>query len=954
LVKLFHRGLDFGILSFDFIKSNHKSIVITGVGLVLALAVIAENDILISSQRSLLFQKYVLDDLDLLLGDVGLHSNLNFSEYSSFSENNYFTIHQTIEQTIAVTNYDQYYVDQLWLCWTAATIWHTESRNDVESLSLIIPPFDFFSEIEPFLIEGSRVPSNSSEILVVHMEKQPTHRPFLHPGNITKLSFQPSNFPSNESLITLPVNITGVLTLGDVDWWRSKNIEAANTQSQLVWKHLLYDTQWGRRMIIISPEFVTDLFSQLEYDSLFKPLQMKVHGKIFLDHSVFDPFHVEADKTKLEVLLETLEFDFHQKQLDIEITTELLDRMDDFSWIVIAHNLLFFLNSIPVIGIALYLVFYSYGLTRRELRKNIGIIKTRGGSTLQIFSLLFIMTVYSTVLAAMIGFLVGYLFSNLILRSTDFLEFAGQEIMISLQPNVWGNLPIFTVFFAILVNSSNIIRSSKMKIIDTIKPLEVRPPLWKRLYIDVIFVVLGLAGFYIIFLWTQVMNVNEEAWTPAIDVAFWFLGLPSPILLFFGSILLISRLFPIFLRFIATITWKNPGGMTGYTFNNLLRHKHMANRAIVLVTLTLSFSIIMSSLFESTKATKQMEFYYTHGADMKVSVGQVLNYSTQALLDDMNGIKSISGIIRTESTSQSSDRPYIEFLFIDPQTYIETAFFDEARFGLSSSFEDLVSKIADNRSILMFKPNFESHPSLSIGTNFTFQFNQPFSLPVMGTFEFWPQIIPGRAWRPLIHTFSVGSLGLFEYLNRTVNLGYKYAEYLLKLNNPNDAQSMRETIETQTGLTVHSAILDYEEYISSIDWQFNLITYNSNFLICIAITIIVMIMFAFHSYLDRLKELGIERAMGMTRLQCGMSFLTEGLTILAFGIIIGLVTGLFYASLYLFVTFVGIAIPPMVIAYPWDFFVRMIFVILLFCVGGMLFPSYLVSRKDIAKILKYE
>ena len=107
-------------------------------------------------------------------------------------------------------------------------------------------------------------------------------------------------------------------------------------------------------------------------------------------------------------------------------------------------------------------------------------------------------------------------------------------------------------------------------------------------------------------------------------------------------------------------------------------------------------------------------------------------------------------------------------------------------------------------------------------------------------------------------------------------------------------------------------------------------------------------------YLERGKEIGVERALGMTRIQTAFLFTMEGLTILFFGIVIGLVVGLSITTIFLLVIKMGITVPPIVVDYPFDFILNFLALVILIAVIGTFIIAYKSTQKDISRVLKVE
>jgi len=113
-------------------------------------------------------------------------------------------------------------------------------------------------------------------------------------------------------------------------------------------------------------------------------------------------------------------------------------------------------------------------------------------------------------------------------------------------------------------------------------------------------------------------------------------------------------------------------------------------------------------------------------------------------------------------------------------------------------------------------------------------------------------------------------------------------------------------------------------------------------------------MFAFFTYIERGKEIGVERALGMTKIQTAQSFLVEGLLILGFGTVIGVITGIYFVAMFLQAIQFGEYVPPQIISYPTTLLIQLLIGISIIAGIGTLIPSIMASRKDISKILKVE
>lgn len=975
MVKIINQSIDIVILSYQFINSNRKAIITTIIGLILALSVIAESNIIIDSQKRLIFDEFVVEQTDSLIGDIIVEGWTEDYDNVNSSGGNFNWYSKKINDTLKESDYWNRYLKQRWQVRSSVTTPYNftyydeyEDKNssfiDYQHMNVIVPEEEYYTKTQPFLISGSRIPENYTEVLVARNSKRHLYNYYdnqfeIELGDTFNISYSSWRYKRHENLTmeNLTVTVVGVIDIYTLDW--EDSIDILSEQDRLFYEYIL-PNRWRNSdfTIITNFPFMNSIANHLNPTNAEDLEDVEVIGKIYLDYYSFDTFNLATESIKLKKVLENIETTFVYSSMYMNANSGILDRISEFNYVIQSITMVLFLINIPVIGIALYLVSYSFGLIKKQKREKIGIIKTRGGSWTQILTCLIGELIVSVFIGAIVGLIIGYILTNVVLRSTDFLTFTGVELPIVVSPTSLENLITYSFIFSILLNGLNTFRMSRMSILESTKPVEKDLPLWKRKYLDVVSLGLGALGFYVIFEMARFSsNPSEEGINPLIAFLFVILGIPSPFLLFFGSILLIARVFPYLAQIISSWAWKTFGGLGAFSLRNIVRHKQVASRAVILVTLALSFSVISASLIDSVRANQKMSTYYWEGADMKIHTGLVQNDTLQSILsENISGIQSVSRIIKAgASVNIGSSYKYYELLFVDPLTYSKTAFFKDSAFGLSQPLNDLMKKIEDNSSIIYYKSNLKAH-DLEIGENLTILTteNEGIDLIVAGTFTCWPTMWTD-SWDPLRSNYLVGSLGLFEKLfNNYTFIDYHDNEYLLNLEKDVDAVTVQSDILNQTNKVSSSAIISYSNYLDSFSWKFFLVVLNSDFIICIAVAVTGIVMFAFHTYIERGKEIGVERALGMTKNQTGLSFLIEGFVVLVFGVFVGFLTGGGLTFLFMYIIQMGQTVPPLIIEYPMEFFFRLLIVILGIGAIGTLIPAYLASKKDISRILKVE
>jgi len=215
--------------------------------------------------------------------------------------------------------------------------------------------------------------------------------------------------------------------------------------------------------------------------------------------------------------------------------------------------------------------------------------------------------------------------------------------------------------------------------------------------------------------WTVMMTITRSPIYEEIGPAYWILmniiallGIPAPFMMFFGSIMVIARFFPYLMKILSDFLWKIEGGVNAFAIRNVVRHKQAANRAVLLITLALAFSILASSLIFSMDESRRLDIFYHAGADFVVSTGESANNTILHIIEE--NISQISDISHVYDVVYTGGRYYSKTyhcLFVDPYTYAQVAI-EESYYQLSKPLDELTEKIADNRTIILFDGNLDS------------------------------------------------------------------------------------------------------------------------------------------------------------------------------------------------------------------------------------------------------
>ncbi|MHA2110201.1 MAG: FtsX-like permease family protein [Candidatus Hodarchaeales archaeon] len=941
--------------------NNRKALLASLLGLVIATTVMATSSMLIDSYNSALIDEFLYPDArNEFSGEIQIEIGPTFLTGELEWFDNYGNFPQLVNESFREAEYLDHLGKQSWFGEFYIGYWDSFPLNNSYFRQAFLRSLedDLLVSLEPLLNPGGRLPTNYTEIIMVRFNNETQ----FEIGQKFAVGLTPwTNRLNRDTAVN--TTIVGVL---DYDKVEDLILENYYLQSTPI---IRQDTWYGGAPVFM----LTSLEKSLELmtpimDGDFEAISI-VFGKVFIDQSVYSVDSISSEKERMNALFLRLNENFvavenNSLTIDIIDVYLLLDIFDEVTESVLILQILLLLIDIPIIAISIYLVSYSYSLIKRQKKETIGILKTRGSTWQQTVFFLVGESLVVIGVTLISGLILGYIVSGTILRSVNFLDFSGQEIPVLVSPSLVQLLFLFVVLITIILNLSAIIQYTRMTIQESIIPVVGYSSFWKRYYLDIIATLLGLAGYLTITELGDTIGSGGDS-NPLLPIIFLIVGVPTPFFLFFGTILLIARLFPIFIDKIAQILWRRRGKLGAFALRNVVRHREAASQAVILITLAISYTIISGSLTISVDETAKMGYYHYTGADLKVNI--VGPYADGVVLNAVKNVTGVSKVTQTflaNSPSETGTQYYV-FFFVDPDTYAEAAFFDESRFGLSSPLPTLMERISDNQSIILSQKNIASQPNLKINDSFGYHFyNESLfyqdatdyrNYTIAGSFNHWPQF-QEYEWAPDGSIFAVGSLGMWESLHLPEYLGIYDTSVLAKLEPGSNTQEIVETVKLFSEQTQHtySAKLDYEKYIESAERRFLLAVLNTALTACIIISVLGSVMFSLFTYLERGKEIGVERALGMTRTQTAKLFTMEGLTILLFGLVIGVLVGLTNTSIFLLVIQMGRTIPPIVVDYPVSFIVNFLALVIVIAAIGTVIIAYRSTKKDISRVLKVE
>ena len=636
-----------------------------------------------------------------------------------------------------------------------------------------------------------------------------------------------------------------------------------------------------------------------------------------------------------------------------------------------AVQFIMFLFIIPIIGGALFLALYSFGLIETRKRRFVAIIKSRGASSAQVATALSLEIITS----ALLGFVAGIFFSIISTPFVvDFLDLRVTGGAFSLFWDTRGTMlkiAAFAILVAFDLNISEILYLSPLTVSEAEEPEEKEITGWKKYYFDLFLLLVGI-------LMTLILEVLKNRAASEVQTILMLAVAPVALLgISIGSVLTVSRYFSPIAKSIGDWGWKRVGNITFFSLKNLNLRKESSSGLASLLLLTSLIGVFLVAVPYSLGVGAQEQLYYQLGGEVNLSQLYQWNGTDMSFLSGVDGIRAMTNVFLIEFdmfTASSTIEQNVRILGINTTSFLQAAYLkqDFLNFPMETITERLTVEPNSTKTFPAFIWSTDAREKvIDEDSSITFSFsdkNEPlkrhdYIFDIQGFFDLWPLLVPSTnlrsGYRMVVPLEAIYSLLDILFTNQVkvrepmviarIADGYDrvdVANAMLSAASKIATTPRVETISTTTENQASQAILATVPLIVRLGY--------------VAIILQALIgvgMFASLTISMRKREIGLYKALGMTRAQLGKIFLTEILYVLLFSMALGFAFGLFTArSLMIVISLPGLggALPPYQPLIPIP---RILELLGILTVGGLLaaiYPAYQLAAQKSGEIMKVE
>ncbi|NHJ39519.1 MAG: FtsX-like permease family protein [Asgard group archaeon] len=683
----------------------------------------------------------------------------------------------------------------------------------------------------------------------------------------------------------------------------------------------------GKNLIITN---FLNLPSLLQFISLSYG-EFSLMGRIGFNLEEFNVFQLDNHIRSLQIFTNNLQeslFDLvntfaWRRNPEISIYPYILPLLSNFRREYRIFQIFLLAFMLPSLGMSLTLTAFASNQVKKQRNIHIHNFHQRGASRQMLFLFMFFELIIFSILAVLIGFLIGWPYTLVAMKSDNFFSFTKEATIPEIPADInWLVIGIcLAIGFAIawLSNIFSLWRKTKTTVEEVMQERVEGKPFWERFYIDIFFLAVGLLMFIIS------INQIKSGTTTALEFALYFAA-PSPIFIIIGSIMLITRIYPYFIRGVSNIIFKIPKlELSAVSARNAIRRRGSTTRTIILMTLTFALTVASMIIPDSYRAYDVEDSYYELGADIVVEGVEVLNPNYKESIKEIEGIEASSYVSILEVSDTESGLLYsIKIMGVELDNYSKVAY-QEPEYTSELGIDALLSSIVEETDVIGQRNQIEL---LNLGSNNTFTFKNfadingtvgfvDYTLEIVDLFEYWPTLyerVP-QATDKDINIGLIGNLSL-PYLVARHDFDVEGKMYI-KVKNGYSINEVAQQIELYTRhetSNVEELLLISEGSLKATVLYGAL---NSSFIVSLLIASATLITMMIVQGLEREREIAILKSFGINTKQMFLFFISEAIIILLFTMIIGIVLGFGTSVMIMKILKIGTTLPQHEMIYPF-------------------------------------
>ena len=629
-------------------------------------------------------------------------------------------------------------------------------------------------------------------------------------------------------------------------------------------------------------------------------------------------------------------------------------------------SMLLFSINVPTVWMALAFIGLVAGLAVSQQRNEIAVVRSRGGTRLQVIGMALFEGVLLGLLALGLGTIAALALTQLLGQARSFLDFSGTtSVRLNLTQQAI-NAGLLAIALALIARIIPAIAASEHTII-TYKQEQARsltPPWWQRAWLDLILVAAAGYGFYVLRQQGS-LTVNSEVTADPFQNP---LLLLLPALTIFALTLLFLRFLPGSMQILGWFVARSNSVSLLQAVRYLARTPRYYTTPLGLLVLTIGLAVFTASLARTVDLQLFDQSYYQVGSDVSLitippsPIGFGPQSSSDELLftflpvsayERLPAVTHAARVGRYEVDSQIDGRTVSgQFIGVDPADFHQVAYwrwdFSRYRFG------SLMNALGNHTDGVLVPDAWLRRSTLNVGDPIRYTLTLgsgevAYEGVVVGSFGYFP------TWYPAEESLLI--VGNLTQVFEVAGGEFPYQVWAATAE-PIETDAFRQALLGQQlfGTSWDEA----RPIIASVQNQpqrqglFGLLSVG--FITSALLTVLGFFLYALFSLQRRTIEIGILRAVGLSRARMIGLVAWELCLLILFGLLLGTALGVLISQQYIPFLQVGRAAtelaPPYLVEIAWSAVgqIYILFGLLFFVALGAL--SWRLLRRKIFESIK--
>jgi len=649
-------------------------------------------------------------------------------------------------------------------------------------------------------------------------------------------------------------------------------------------------------------------------------------------------------------------------------------------------TILLYIFAVPILVLILTFINLVVGLAVGRKHNEIAVLRSRGATAMQVIGIAVVEGVILGGIALALGLPLAEGIAELIGRTRSFLDFSTDiDLRIGLTPTTL-QVGLVAVVVAVLAQVLPTIGAARHTIVTykQERARSLRPPLWQRIWLDVLLLIPAVYGAY-------VLQEQGSVVVPGTDGAISNDPFQNPLLFLvpalgiFALTLFFIRLLPWFMAILAWFFGKIGGVGILLATRQLARSPGLYTAPMLLLVLTLSLSAFTASLAKTLDWHLWDQVYYQVGSDIGLtdygesnqdsSFSFGLGGDTEAAAQDEEDeivepdwlflpiteylkapgvvaaarIGDYDAITRLSGGSQSG-----RFLGIDRIDFPQVASASWRWDYAPSSLGEMMNAMALTPDAVLvsedFMRRYQLEPNDVIRVEVRLHGVQAeMDMHVVGGFDYFPTWYEEEDG-PLF----VGNL---DYVFEQVGGQYPYKVWLRTepgVDYPQLQEDIKDLGYRVLGWSVVWEKIYQEQQDPGRQGLFGLLSVG--FIAAAIFTVLGFLLYALFSFRQRFIELGVLRAVGLSSWQMAIYLAWELAFLVLAGLVLGTGLGVWMSQLFIPYLQIGADVtaltPPFLVEIAWDSIYRIYFIFGLLFLAALFVLTGLLMRMRIFEAVK--